>query len=58
VRTLFEQAYANMAARAVVDDRIDQGELDLMLPADIPDAETPSGGRSHRIGFGVRGQPS
>ena len=58
VRTLFEQAYANMAARAVVDDRIEPGELDLMLPADIPDAETPSGGRSHRIGFGVRGQPS
>jgi SpoVK/Ycf46/Vps4 family AAA+-type ATPase len=58
VRTLFEQAYANMAARAVVDDRIDPGELDLMLPSDIPDAQTPSGGRSHRIGFGARGQPS
>jgi hypothetical protein len=58
VRTLFEQAYANMAARAVADDRIEAGELDAMVPADIPDAETPSGGRTHRIGFGVRGQPS
>jgi stage V sporulation protein K len=58
VRTLFEQAYANMAARAVADDRIDPGELDLMVAADIPDAETPSGGRTHRIGFGVRGSSS
>jgi stage V sporulation protein K len=58
VRTLFEQAYANMAARAVADDRIDPGELDLMVPADIPNAETPSGGRPHHIGFEVRGQSS
>jgi stage V sporulation protein K len=58
VRTLFEQAYANMAARAVADDRIDPVELELMIPADIPDAETPSGGRSHRIGFGAHGEPS
>jgi SpoVK/Ycf46/Vps4 family AAA+-type ATPase len=58
VRTLFEQAYANMAARAVADDRIEPAELELMIPADIPDAETPSGGRSHRIGFGAHGQPS
>ncbi len=58
VRTLFEQAYANMAARAVADDHIDPGELDLMVPADIPDAETPSGGRTHRIGFGVHDRPS
>jgi AAA+ superfamily predicted ATPase len=55
VRTLFEQAYANMADRAVADDRIDAGEIDLMVPADIPDAETPTGGHSHRIGFGAHG---
>jgi len=51
VRTLFEQAYANMAARALADDRIEASELDLMTVADIPDAQTPSGGHSRHIGF-------
>ena len=42
----------------MADDRIDPAELELMLPADIPDAETPSGGRTRRIGFGAHGQPT
>ncbi|MEI7743689.1 MAG: AAA family ATPase [Chloroflexota bacterium] len=54
VRTLFEQAYANMAARVLADGSIDATELDLLTEADIPDAQTPSGGHSHHIGFEPR----
>jgi AAA+ superfamily predicted ATPase len=54
VRTLFEQAYANMAARAVADDRIDPDELDLMTLPDIPDGEAAGTGRVRRIGFQQR----
>lgn len=51
VRTLFEQAYANLAARALADGRIEPGEVDLLLVEDIPDAQTPAGGHSRHIGF-------
>ena len=51
VRSLFERAYANMAARAIADDRIDPEELELLTVADLPDIETPGGGHSRRIGF-------
>ncbi len=54
VRTLFEQAYANMAARALEDGRIDPAEVELMTAADIPGADTPAGGHSHHIGFEAR----
>jgi hypothetical protein len=51
VRTLFEQAYANMAARALLDDTIDATELETMLPEDLPQHDPSAGGRVHRIGF-------
>lgn len=51
VRTLFEQAYANMAARALADGIIDAVELETMLPADLPGHDPSAGGRIHRIGF-------
>ena len=54
VRTLFEQAYGDMAARAVADDRIDASELDLMTVADIPDGEAAGATRVRRIGFQQR----
>jgi AAA+ superfamily predicted ATPase len=51
VRSMFERAYANMAARAIADDRIDPDELEVMTVADLPEIETPGGGHSRRIGF-------
>ena len=51
VRSLFEQAYANMAARVVADDAIDDTELDTMIGADIPATDPSAGGQRHRIGF-------
>ncbi len=51
VRSLFEQAYANMAARAVADDAIDATELDTMTGVDIPVTDPSAGGQRHRIGF-------
>ena len=55
VRSLFEQAYANMAARALADDSIDDSELDLMTGADIPVTDPSAGGQRHRIGFRADG---
>ena len=51
VRSLFEQAYANMAARALEDDTVDDAELDSMTWADIPVTDPSAGGQRHRIGF-------
>ena len=51
VRSLFEQAYANMAARVVADDAIDDAELDTMTGTDIPATDPSAGGQRHRIGF-------
>lgn len=51
VRSLFEQAYANMAARALADDTVDDAELDSMTGADIPVTDPSTGGQRHRIGF-------
>ncbi len=51
VRSLFEQAYANMAARALTDDAIDAAELDLMTVDDIPTSDPAAGDTRHRIGF-------
>lgn len=51
VRSLFEQAYANMAARALADDAIDAAELDLMAVDDIPTSDPAAGDSRHRIGF-------
>jgi SpoVK/Ycf46/Vps4 family AAA+-type ATPase len=52
-RSLFERAYANMAARAAADDRIDPDELDVMIAADLPEIESSSADRRRRIGFGA-----
>jgi stage V sporulation protein K len=51
VRSLFEQAYANMAGRALADDTIDPAELDLMAVDDIPTSDPAAGDTRRRIGF-------
>jgi len=51
VRSLFEQAYANMAARVFADSTIDAAELETMTEADIPVTDPSAGGQPHRIGF-------
>jgi len=51
VRSLFEQAYANMAGRALADDTIDPAELDLMTVDDIPTSDPAAGDTRRRIGF-------
>jgi stage V sporulation protein K len=51
VRSLFEQAYANMAARVLADDTIEDAELDAMTVDDIPVTDVASGEQRHRIGF-------
>jgi stage V sporulation protein K len=51
VRSLFEQAYANMAARVFADNTIDAAELDTMTEADISVTDPSAGGQIHRIGF-------
>ena len=51
MRTLFEQAYANMAGRAVTDEAIEAGELDMLPAADLPDPETTGGAAKQRIGL-------
>jgi hypothetical protein len=51
VRSLFEQAYANMAGRALADDTIDPAELDLMTVDDIPTSDPAAGDTHRRIGF-------
>jgi stage V sporulation protein K len=50
-RTLFEEAFANMAARAFQDDRIDEGELELMIVADLPAPGTHRTIEMRRVGF-------
>ena len=51
VRSLFEQAYANMAGRALADEAIDASELDTMTTDDIPVSDPSAGVTIHRIGF-------
>ncbi len=51
VRSLFEQAYANMAARVLADDTIDAAELDTMMADDIPTSDPAAGDARRRIGF-------
>ena len=54
VRTIFEGAYANMAARAVVDGAIDTTELRDMIPDDIVDPGTGPKEDRRPIGFRPR----
>jgi Holliday junction resolvasome RuvABC ATP-dependent DNA helicase subunit len=52
VRSVFEQGYANMAERAVADDRIDPTEISLMIAADLPRPGEPRWTETRRrIGF-------
>ena len=50
-RTLFEEAFANMAARAFEDDRIDEGELELMIVDDLPAPGVHRTVELRRVGF-------
>jgi hypothetical protein len=51
VRSVFELAFANMAQRALEDDRIDPSELGAMIAADLPPAEDARWTDRRRIGF-------
>ncbi len=51
IRSLFEQAYANMAARAVADGTIDEAEMSRLAAADIPLVDASAGEAVRHIGF-------
>jgi SpoVK/Ycf46/Vps4 family AAA+-type ATPase len=51
VRSLFELSFANMAQRAVADERIETGELGLLTAADLPAPEDDRWALRRRIGF-------
>lgn len=51
VRSLFERSFANMAQRAVADERIEPAELGLLTAADLPAPEDDRWAAQHRIGF-------
>jgi AAA+ superfamily predicted ATPase len=51
VRSVFERAYANMAQRAVEDDRIEPDEIATMIAADLPPADDARANDRRRIGF-------
>jgi Holliday junction resolvasome RuvABC ATP-dependent DNA helicase subunit len=51
IRSLFEQAYANMAARAVADGTIDEAEIGRLEAADIPAVDASAGEAIRHIGF-------
>jgi stage V sporulation protein K len=51
VRSLFEDAYANMAARAYVDGKIERTEIENLIAADVPKAEEHRFAVHRRIGF-------
>ncbi|HET7231106.1 MAG TPA: AAA family ATPase [Longimicrobium sp.] len=50
-RSLFEQAYARMAARAAVDGAVTVDELMILLPEDIDDDLSMLSRETRRIGF-------
>lgn len=52
VRSLFEQAYARMAARAAADGRVSLSELRVIVPDDIVLDEDTLRRERRRIGFG------
>ena len=52
VRSVFEQGFANMAERAVADDRIETAEISTMTAADLPRPGEPRWTETRRrIGF-------
>lgn len=63
IRSLFEDAYANMAARAYADGKIERTEIENMVADDVPkENERDLAERRHRIGFrapdGESGSPA
>jgi Holliday junction resolvasome RuvABC ATP-dependent DNA helicase subunit len=55
VRTVFELAYANMAQRAVADDRIDPSEIAALVAADLPPTDDAHWTDHRHIGFRAPG---
>jgi SpoVK/Ycf46/Vps4 family AAA+-type ATPase len=51
VRTVFEEAYANMATRALEDGVIEEGELELMVVADLPEVQAGAAMQARKVGF-------
>jgi AAA+ superfamily predicted ATPase len=51
VRSLFERSFANMAQRAVADERIEPAELGLMTAADLPAPDDDRWAAQRHIGF-------
>jgi hypothetical protein len=52
-RSVFEQSYANMATRALADDKIEPVEVDDLQVQDLP-PDDPFTTAQHRIGFRPR----
>lgn len=52
-RSLFEDAYANLATRVLADGKIEPGEDDEIIEADLPAAD-PFTTATHKIGFRQR----
>ena len=52
-RSMFEQAYANMATRALADGLIEPPEVEHILVEDLPTTD-PAASAKHRIGFHPR----
>ena len=51
VRSLFEDAYANMAARAYADGRIERAEIEILGLVDVPAVDHHAFTEHRRIGF-------
>ena len=54
-RSLFEDGYANMAARAYADGKIDRDEIENLVVEDIPHENDRHFAEHHRIGFRTPG---
>ena len=54
-RSLFEDGYANMAARAYADGKIERNEIENMFVDDIPKENQRTFAEHHRIGFRTPG---
>jgi Cdc6-like AAA superfamily ATPase len=50
-RSIFEDGYANMAARVYADGRIDRSEIEDLIAADIPTSDDHRFLEHHRLGF-------
>jgi stage V sporulation protein K len=54
-RSLFEQGYANLAARAYSDGKIDRDEIENLTVEDVPKENEHAFTQHHRIGFRAPG---